>query len=529
MRKTFYLMLAGIMLLASCAKEETIPTLPIRALSVEEAQALFTKTLSAAVSNNERLRLFIKKQALEQFDYDYDVFYPFVKDMTVSDGMSFREILLDYCGEEDLCAIERALPKLNILVPDWAWLGCFSVNEWDAYDSKVAVSYVSEDGSIDVYSNGESLGKLPHGSLPGFPVLIVKSNERMVYTPSTKGTEGNYDFVCEEFRNVQTRVVHEYFKPEIDGAPDTTCFVPATEINYRVKQAYFYFPAGHRSIYQRDYLYYGMTEENQEKPLYDNIREKIYKIKFDKFDNDYFFDDAINGKCYDFDRSPINSTWDYKKNNGWASADGLRNKFYAKGNLELLILITMPTSSGTSTLSYCNKSVSFADAFAISHANLDFRHKTVFCRDWYVYTVDTKAILPKWYVVNYELPVWDISQHATTINFMVMEIDETGNYEVEYSVETNFANNFKSDLTGEIGTNTKVKIGLGYTSSSSSKGTVREKYTRTQGGVDLLGSCVLEYRSPVLVRSVQSDGVDGYDVKTITTGSVDIMLLPFSY
>ncbi len=70
-------MLAGLILLASCAKEEAIPTLPVRTFSVEEAQVLFTKTLSAAVSNNEGLRLFIKKKAQEQFDCDYDVFYPF--------------------------------------------------------------------------------------------------------------------------------------------------------------------------------------------------------------------------------------------------------------------------------------------------------------------------------------------------------------------------------------------------------------------------------------------------------------------
>lgn len=522
-------MLAGLILLASCAKEEALPTLPVRTLSVEEAQVLFTKTLSAAVSNNEGLRLFIKKKAQEQFDCDYDVFYPFVKDVTVADGQSFREILLDYCSEEDLCAIERALPKLNILVPDWAWLGCFSVNEWDAHDAKIAVSYVSGDGSVGVYSNGEELGILPHGSLPGFPVLIVKSNERMVYTPSTKGSEGSYDFVCEEFNNVQTKVVHEYFKPEIDGTPDTTCFVPATEINYRVKQAYNYFPAGPRSIYQRDYLYYNMTEENQEKPLYDNIREKIYKIKFNKFDNEYFFDDVINGSYHDFDGRPLDGTWDYKKNNGWASADDLRNHFYAQGNLELIILITMPTDSAASTLQYCEKSISFEDAFAISYANLDFRHKTAFCKDWYVYTIEDKAILPKWYVVNYELPVWDISHHATAINFMAMEIDETGNYEVEYTAETTFATNFKTEVSEELGTNAKVKIGLGYTSSNSSKGSVKEKYTRTQGGVDLLGSCVLEYKSPVLVRTDSKDGVSGYNVYTISTGSVDIMLLPFSY
>lgn len=522
-------MLAGLILLASCAKEEAIPTLPVRTFSVEEAQVLFTKTLSAAVSNNEGLRLFIKKKAQEQFDCDYDVFYPFVKGMTVVDGRSFREILLDYCCEEDLCAIERALPKLNILVPDWAWLGCFSVNEWDAHDAKIAVSYVSGDGSVEVYSNGEELGKLPHGSLPGFPVLIVKSNERMVYTPSTKGSEGSYDFVCEEFNNVQTKVVHEYFKPEIDGTPDTTCFVPATEINYRVKQAYNYFPAGPRSIYQRDYLYYNMTRSNQTMSRNKNVKERLYKIKFDKFDNDSFFDDVSNGEYHDFDRSPINSTWEYKKNNGWASADDLRNHFYATGNIELTVMFTMPTSAGANTSYYFVKSVSFSDAFVISNANLDFRHKTAFCKDWYVYTVEYKAILPKWFVVNYELPSWDISSQNATISIVAMETDETGSQEIEYQKKKTFATNFKTELSAETGASTKLKVGLGVTWADSIEETVREKYTRVQGGVDQLGSSCLEYETPILVNQVTKDGVSGYNVKTLTTGSLDLMFLPFSY
>ena len=55
-----------------------------------EAQQEFAVALSKAVAENEQLRTFIRDEALSQFDKDYDVFYPFVKNQTVSDGLTFR-------------------------------------------------------------------------------------------------------------------------------------------------------------------------------------------------------------------------------------------------------------------------------------------------------------------------------------------------------------------------------------------------------------------------------------------------------
>lgn len=49
-------------------------------LTVEEAQQQFAEILSKAVYNHAELRAFLKAQALKQFDNDYDVFYPLVKE-----------------------------------------------------------------------------------------------------------------------------------------------------------------------------------------------------------------------------------------------------------------------------------------------------------------------------------------------------------------------------------------------------------------------------------------------------------------
>lgn len=55
-------------------------------ISETDAQKSFAKILSIAVAKNEALRTFLKSEAEKQYDKDYDVFYPFVKDKTAQMG-----------------------------------------------------------------------------------------------------------------------------------------------------------------------------------------------------------------------------------------------------------------------------------------------------------------------------------------------------------------------------------------------------------------------------------------------------------
>lgn len=532
MKKVFLAIVSAVLVvsISSCSKDMVTEN-ELNVVDASSAQTVFAEVLSKAVYENQSLRFFIQSTALEQFDCDYDVFYPFVKDKEVEPGITFRDILLKYCDENTLNSIEKELPKLNILVPDWSWLGCFSVNSWDASKREVAVSYVSSSGDIDFFDNGKFVGSLPDGVFPDFPVLIIKSNERMTYTPSTRGTDMQYDFIDEAFKNTSTRVQHQYSHVTVDGEPDISNFVPETEINYRVKQAYNYFPSGSKSIYQRDYLYYGMTEEGQTMPLVDNVWETLYKFKFTKFSISALFDDRLGSTYYDFNKDKmLNHKEDYKKNNSPMSAYQLGQAFYAEGNLDLTILINVPTKGGGTFTTPKTLSVSFGDVFAIDYVNLDFRHKTWFCRDWYVYTLESAAIKPKWCIINLELVKWDISSDSCIVTFVVTEFDETGSTEINYSTKKTVANNFKADVEGSA-TVKKVncKVGLGYSHTATNEESTQQKYTRGQGGIDHLGQADLEYLHPVLVNKTYKGGQSGYEVHTISTGSVDLMILPKCY
>jgi len=495
----------------------------------------FSVILSKATSENAELRTFIKEEALKQFDNDYDVFYPFVKDKIVKGDKTFREILLGYCdNESQLKKIENNLPKLTILVPDWSYMGCFSIKSWNSTKPDLAVTYLSKEGDVEVYNNGEYVGSLPEGGFPDFPVLIIKSNERLKAKPSTKGEGYEYDFLDEAFDNLNnpgTKVKRKYTEEIVDSIPDVSNFVPASEINERVKRAFDYFPKGEKRIYQRDYLYYNMTKEGQQMPRYENIWETIYKFKFDKFDNAFFFDDKLGETCYDFNRDGmLDHKEDYKKNDSAMNADQLRKAFYAEGNLEIQFVINVPTKGGGTFMTTKAKSVSFGDVFAINYINLKFRHKTAFGRDWYVYTIKEEAILPKWCKVDIKLPRWDISNASNTLTIVVNELDETGTSEIIYTTKRAFTNNFKVDTSAE-GTvdSVKLKMGLGYNYTDVNESSSTEKFTRSQGGIDNLGQADLEYLTPVLKEKITKNGVVGYEVETISSTTVQMMILPTSY
>jgi len=540
MKKTlsFIVSVIAVFSLFSCSKEVTTET-DCMVNDTVSGQKVFANILSQAVSENQSLRLFIHSTALEQFDCDYDVFYPFVKDQEVENGQTFRDILLRYTDESTLSSIEQMLPKLNILVPDWAWMGCFSVKSWDASSQDIAVMFTQRNGETGVYCDGEYLGQLSAEDIPDFPVLIIKNNERITCSPATKGSAIQYGFVDDAFCKVETRgIEHQYVEQTVDGTPDVSNFVKASLINYRARKAYEYFPEGPTSIYQRDYIYYDMTAEGQEKPRRENITEVIEKMRFVNFVPSAFFDDPDpdpETHNADFDASVFNKEDSHKKNKDPRSADYLKRFFKFEGKLDLQFLISIPNSSGSPYVTTKTRSVSFDDVFVLDHAHLDYRHRTLFVKDWYVYKIDASCISPKWYNLGIELPEWDISQNSSTITFTIIEMDEKGSNEYTLFSKNTVAHNFKVDTSGEASWTTEssvkwtLKMGLGYNYTQTSETSFQEKITRSQGGVDELGKAELQYVKPVLVKEVYKNGERGFEVRTISTGDVVLMVLPSAY
>ncbi|MFK2289758.1 hypothetical protein ACIXNV_23335 [Bacteroides fragilis] len=59
------------------------------------AERNFAKILSVAATKDSSLRTFLKQEAQKQFDKDYDVFYPYVKDKVIEQGKHYVTFLLN--------------------------------------------------------------------------------------------------------------------------------------------------------------------------------------------------------------------------------------------------------------------------------------------------------------------------------------------------------------------------------------------------------------------------------------------------
>lgn len=286
--------LIGLMLAASCntaePEQRDLITLTESSLSQNEAMSQFASILSKAAADNEDLRAFIRNQALEMFDNDYDVFYPFVKDMTVSGDKTFAQILSEYCTDDaQLQAIEAAVPKLTILVPDWAWLDAFSVNKWDTTDPEVLVGYAESGETRTLYKDGEA-NIIGDWEFPLSPTLIIKSNERMVTGGVTRSGERTFAFKYPEFdkrnnpKELQTRGrAWHHDEIELPVTEFVGNFVPASDIDPLVIGAYNEFKDGSiPNACQRDYIYYGMGKSNRDNGVLNNgIRERLYRFRFE--------------------------------------------------------------------------------------------------------------------------------------------------------------------------------------------------------------------------------------------------------
>lgn len=174
----------------------------------QDAQREFAIILSKAISSDADIRSFIKHEALKRFDNDYDVFYPSIKDVHINDKGTFRDILLTFSEDQDsFNQLEATLSKLTFLVPDWSWIAsdCFSVKTWDTTEEFVCVGYDDGLNEHPVYHNGSLFDTINSSEVTSFPVVIVKSNERIrKVIPATKGSPVSYEFVSDAFDGSKT-------------------------------------------------------------------------------------------------------------------------------------------------------------------------------------------------------------------------------------------------------------------------------------------------------------------------------------
>lgn len=255
------------------AQESTTSSLKIMSLTENDAKQKFAEILSKAIYENIDLRSFIKDKAIQQFDNDFDVFYPILKNEEIGNSETFRNILLRYTTEEELSNIERALPLLNIYVPDLSLFTNITPYNWDITDNQIPVTFKENQTSkMLLYFNGEKSGEIPQNSIPGFHLLVVKNNERVIpVSINTRGIANNYQFIDKAFDGTNNKQ-HTTLTRSM-SEPDNIDWLSEDIVDPIVKSAYE--KMKENPSLQRDNIYYGLTENNKEGSLNMNIDEYI--------------------------------------------------------------------------------------------------------------------------------------------------------------------------------------------------------------------------------------------------------------
>lgn len=525
MKREFIAIAVFSVCLQSCVKDE------IKSSKIDQVESFasenvakekFAIILSKAVSSNQSMRNFIQEEALKMMDNDYDVFYPFIKDEILDNNLSFRDNLLKVTDQETLNRIEGQLPLLTIYVPTLP--SGFSPETWTPGDEIPAV--VAEgnykNNELAFFQNGEEKIKIKANQIPGFPTLVVKSNERIaVKNKALSASSGvshnvkaNYQFISSEFENKQTRsgVAKVANKRDLNilkranstslsgvawGERKTAIELNLFEISnagmIAATEAYSLFSQNNEG-WDRDYIYYNLAPAS-----------------YGPFPNSGQFNKRAKFKEFIHYLSISESGFNLMTNTNSDPDDPILTKtkfgspnFWSDGYFELRFDVISNAKDGVGERFMDVRSIKPQDLFDIEYELL--------VGGYDIYGI--KKIVPKFAKVDIPLQAWDLANLTYGWKISVSELDQASTSTVSTTNTSKFATNFGLD---------KTKIGLKFGISAEISSSKTHSYT-VQNVTDELGD-VLVYFGDKIIKG-HSVNVPGYVFNTVYNSNISMLVAP---
>lgn len=536
-RLLVYAVLLSGFLAVSCTKEDpVIPNETPCQLSEKEGLEDFAVILSRAVKNDPQLCAFLKEEALSEYDNDYDVFYPWTKDKEVVNGETFGDIIKEYDYEGKLRDILNAVPKITILIPDWSWVDkdCFSVHTWDPYSDEAVVGY-DEPGDVHhLYYDGKSVLEIPSGHFTGFPVLIVKSNERMRAVIDSKSGESDFTFVDPAFdgttNSIQTKKTIEGDLWNAENTYSDPCesgdnYISAEalkSLSPETVAAYDEFGTGWNGGVQRDYIYYGMSKSNVDNGSLNMFeRDLLYRFSLSPA--------GIWNASDDPEDDPLKNLETYRSDR--PNFDEVIRRMWANGNLDIKIEFFQDLNEeGVSNIGSISLSIEPKDIMYIEKCHYTLTYG-LFIKTVSTYALAKEDIKSKWYYPGDEggaLTVmntnWNLAKASDNIWVKISEIDDTKTY--SQSVTQSFKHS--ASVQGTVDYENSTKIGLGVSGSYGYEDTSSKTFTVTcTEGSDDLGGCFIEYVDNIVTdKGYYSGKGDGYQLKRLGNAYCSFSFIP---
>lgn len=515
--KKIYLATALVLLaLSSCRKDQKIlAPFELSATNKQNLKTSFSKTLAIALEKEPTLRAFIRAEALKQFDKDNDVLFHMVKDVKLENNKTFYETIVQYATSKvDFDKSIESLPTLTIMVPE---IPNFNPIKWNTNTEIPVVAIAPELRYENVFlynSKGDSK-QIPYGLIPGFPVVVVKENERVsvavsgvdrspksaVLLKSDLGKEnitfanvGNmkFSFSNEAFNGLNKSVENNSTGHKLSAITSngntlmntrppriefSFPFIPILEHDPLVVEAF-----DHQLDWQRDYIYYGLNPDTGIDKGKFNIRvvEHIVAIRMA---------DEFISRFQDHDHDPKV----VEVSNGRYHIPSWTDGYF---DLRISVLINAKNGIGTEKTIIMN--VKGSDIY-----DFKFRSKgsgpgrpdrESSPHDYFYY----EGVTPKIFYVNEPIVGWDLENYGAGWKFIVTEYDPSEEIITTHTNTSTYATNF--EFNSAFGEKTKNGIKFGASAQFVNTSTYQVKTTK---GSDDIGQGTLEFGTPIILKKEQ--------------------------
>lgn len=486
--------------------------------SKNEYEKSFAEILSAAITDRQDVREFLKAEALRKFDNNYDILYAAVKSEAI-DNETFKEVLSAYETTTTLDEIEENVPLLNIYLTKTAFLDVYP-EELDVTDAETPVAVVSTDSTL-FYTAGAYDYSISSDEIPDYHVFVVGENSRIILeTPSSS----NLKSACYNGFTFKDSSFDGLSKSNLKSTSYST-----NNIGSKVKQAYSYFNKSDNSAaqmaFQRDYLYFDITPQKQSGAINHSVSEYLCYIKVDPKAYYKMADDLSNTN---YQKDPVIKEANVDQRKRKLSEKELIERMWTKGVYDFRFDV-VDSKAGEANVIFVAARPEELWNFNVSYW---YRHKTKFRHSKHHYSIDVNNFTAKEFHPStaIDLGKWHITEESLYRYFKIWEEDEGVEVSDRYTYDLTkmTSKNFKGD----------VKLSLGFGAAESNKNqfsasfsaditkTTTEKIskevaTKYTDKSDYLGKVAVYYYDPI-VTGKNSDGT--YKIHEYNTGYISFAI-----
>ena len=496
--------------------------------SKEQYMERFAEILSKAVFEEQSVRHFLKEEALKKIDNGYNIFYPIAKDGQIN-NCSFRDILIKYAKDkEEIENIEANVPLLNIHIPEY---GNLLIKDMDDGDFEVPVLL-----DRTLYYNGVIVDTIAANEIPGFNLFVVcesgsiRKKHAQTRNFSAYPLNENYEFVDQSFDPTYSErtagVTRASAYEELSEKYKDEGYVPIKDIDPLLVAAYNKSSLKPRAT--RSLMYYGLNSISETpKEIRPDIKDCIFRFKIaaDAFSR---LEDIATGQNKPLFYDKV------QQKKGSLSREEVLGRILT-GRAFCFLFRIEGSVNGNNVISEGMKIYVTPEKLFNLKINEHRRHKTMFRRTKYSYTIDRNGIKSKWfYPLDYghdtRLNEWNIAKDPINKKVVVYLInpDEGTTAKITETYSLTYISN--KGIDGSISAPIIKGITLGINgkldNTTTTQKTVTTEYSITQSN-ERIDEFYFDFFNDYPIESVLSNNEYVIPIRK-GKGIIETSILPIS-